>query len=115
MNVLRHLDLPQAAALAAEHSTVAIYTSDGAPWQYAKSVAAVLNLGEKRVQIREPLGGGGEVVLGSQFLVPMYRIFLPLFLACMVTAKATDYYVDPTNGDEHANGLAAQADGTNGP
>jgi hypothetical protein len=55
LNVLRHLDLPQAAAMAAEHSTLAIYTADGAPWQYAKNVAAALNLGEKRVQIREPL------------------------------------------------------------
>ncbi|MEP6670019.1 MAG: alpha/beta hydrolase family protein [Chthoniobacter sp.] len=55
LNVLRHLDLPQAVALAAEHSTVAIYTDDGAPWEYAKSVAAALNLDDKRVQIREPL------------------------------------------------------------
>ncbi|HEY3900902.1 MAG TPA: alpha/beta hydrolase family protein [Chthoniobacter sp.] len=58
LNVLRHLDLPQAAAMAAEHSTVAIYTGDGGPWQYAKNVAAALKLGEKRVQIREPLDEG---------------------------------------------------------
>jgi dienelactone hydrolase len=55
LNVLRHLDLPQAAAMAAEHSTLALYTNDDTPWQYAKSVATVLNLGEKRVQIRQPL------------------------------------------------------------
>jgi hypothetical protein len=55
LNVLRHLDLPQAAALAAEHSTLALYTTDAAPWQFARSVAAALNLGDKRVQIREPL------------------------------------------------------------
>jgi dienelactone hydrolase len=55
LNVLRHLDLPQAAAMAAERSTVAIYTADGAPWQYARAVATALNLGDKRVQIREPL------------------------------------------------------------
>ncbi|MDR3404719.1 MAG: hypothetical protein P4L99_19605 [Chthoniobacter sp.] len=45
----------------------------------------------------------------------MHRIFLPLFLAAIATASATDFYVDPINGDEHANGLAAKADGTNGP
>lgn len=55
LNVLRHLDLPQAAAMVAEHSTLAIYTADDAPWQYAKSVAAALKLSEKRVQIRPPL------------------------------------------------------------
>lgn len=55
LNVLRHLDLPQAAAMVAERSTLAIYTADDTPWQYAKSVAATLNLGEKRVQIRQPL------------------------------------------------------------
>ena len=61
LNVLRHLDLPQAAAMAAEHSTLALYTNDAAPWQYAKGVAAALNLGDKRVQIREPLGCSREV------------------------------------------------------
>jgi hypothetical protein len=55
LNVLRHLDLPQAAAMAAERSTLAIYTKDGAPWQYAKDIAAMLNLGDKRVQIRQPM------------------------------------------------------------
>ncbi|HSI14380.1 MAG TPA: alpha/beta hydrolase family protein, partial [Chthoniobacter sp.] len=55
LNVLRHLDLPQAAAMVAERSTLAIYTADDAPWQYAKDVAAALKLSEKRVQIRQPL------------------------------------------------------------
>lgn len=55
LNVLRHLDLPQAAAMVAERSTLAIYTADDAPWQYAKGVAAALKLSEKRVQIRQPL------------------------------------------------------------
>ena len=41
--------------MAAERSTLALYTNDGTPWQYAKSIAALLNLGDKRVQIREPL------------------------------------------------------------
>jgi len=55
LNVLRHLDIPQAAALAAEHSTVALYTNDAEPWHFAQSVAAALAWGERRVQIRKPL------------------------------------------------------------
>jgi dienelactone hydrolase len=55
LNVLRHLDLPQAAALAAEHTTLAIYAEDAAPWRFAQGVATALNWGEKRVQIRKPL------------------------------------------------------------
>jgi hypothetical protein len=55
LNVLRHLDLPQAAALAAERSTLALYTDNPAPWRFAQSVATALSWGEKRVQIRNPL------------------------------------------------------------
>jgi len=55
LNVLRHLDLPAAAALAAERATVAIYTDDAQPWQFAQQTAAKLGWGEKRVQIRKPL------------------------------------------------------------
>ena len=36
-------------------------------------------------------------------------------LACAFACQARDLYVDPLRGDEHANGLAAKADGTNGP
>lgn len=36
-------------------------------------------------------------------------------LACAFASQARDLYVDPLRGDEHANGLAAKADGTNGP
>jgi len=54
LNVLRHLDLPQAVALAAERSTIALYTSNAAPWEYSQKVAAALGWGEKRVQIRQP-------------------------------------------------------------
>lgn len=54
LNVLRHLDLPQAAALAAERATLAIYADDAAPWKFAENVAATLNWGEKRVQVRKP-------------------------------------------------------------
>ncbi len=55
LNVLRHLDLPQAAALAAERATVAIYADDAQPWQFARETAAMLGWGERRVQIRQPL------------------------------------------------------------
>jgi hypothetical protein len=41
--------------MAAERSTLALYTKEATPWQYAKTVASLLNLGDKRVQIREPL------------------------------------------------------------
>ena len=54
LNVLRYLDLPQAGALAAERATLAIYTDDPAPWSFAQNIAAALNWGEKRVQIRKP-------------------------------------------------------------
>ncbi len=55
LNVLRHLDLPQAVALAAERSTVAIYSENAEPWRYAATLAKSLQWGEKRVQIRKPL------------------------------------------------------------
>ena len=59
LNVLRHLDLPQAAALAAEHSTLAIYTADGADWRYTIDTASALGWDKKRVQIRQPVEGVG--------------------------------------------------------
>lgn len=55
LNVLRHLDLPQAAALAAERATLTIYTDDATPWTFARNTAATLMWGEKRVEIRKPL------------------------------------------------------------
>ena len=53
LNVQRHLDLPQAAALAAERATLAIYTDDEQPWNFARNVAATMNWGAMRVQIRK--------------------------------------------------------------
>jgi hypothetical protein len=55
LNVLRHLDLPQAVAMAAERSTVTIYTADAKPWEYAVVMAKQQKWGEKRLQIRAPL------------------------------------------------------------
>jgi hypothetical protein len=52
LNVLRHLDIPQAVALAAERSTVVLYTDTTKSWRYPQSVAASLGW-EKRLQIRE--------------------------------------------------------------
>ncbi|MEP6670021.1 MAG: hypothetical protein ABJF10_12755 [Chthoniobacter sp.] len=45
----------------------------------------------------------------------MLRSFLPALLAFTTALHATDYYVDPVSGDDHANGFATKADGTNGP
>ena len=55
LNVLRHLDLPQAAALAAERSTVAIYSENSEPWSYGGTLSKNLQWGEKRLQLRDPL------------------------------------------------------------
>ena len=50
LNVLRHLDLPQAVALAAERSTLVISCDDVAAWHYAQDVANALQWGEWRVR-----------------------------------------------------------------
>jgi dienelactone hydrolase len=54
LNVLRHADLPLAAALAAERSTVTIYTDHPEAWAFPVATAKALNWGDKRVQIRKP-------------------------------------------------------------
>jgi hypothetical protein len=43
--------------MAAEHSTVAIYSENPRAWAYPVAVAKTLGWGEKRVQIRPPLEG----------------------------------------------------------
>ena len=58
LNVLRFLDIPQAAAMAAERSRVVIYAEDEAPWSYVKSVSQALKWDEKKFQIRGPVEGG---------------------------------------------------------
>jgi len=60
LNVLRFLDIPQAAAMAAERSRVVIYTEDEAPWGYVKSVSQALNWDEKKFQIRGPVDANGK-------------------------------------------------------
>ncbi len=54
LNVLRHLDLPQAAALAAERTKLTLHIADATPadaWRYPKELAAALHWGEDRVRI----------------------------------------------------------------
>ena len=54
LNVRRHLDMPQAVAMAAEHSQIVIYDARPEPWQYARSVQERLNWRDKALQIRTP-------------------------------------------------------------
>ena len=54
LNVLRFLDIPQAAALAAERTRVVIYAKDEDPWRYLTETAAKLGW-PKNVQMREPM------------------------------------------------------------
>lgn len=54
LNVLKHLDVPQAAAMAAMRGRVVIYSDQKAAWDYPATVTR--NLGkEKQFQIREPV------------------------------------------------------------
>jgi hypothetical protein len=45
----------------------------------------------------------------------MFRLTILLLTLTGLCARGADFYVDPALGDEHANGLAAKVDGTNGP
>ncbi|HEY2342536.1 MAG TPA: alpha/beta hydrolase family protein [Chthoniobacteraceae bacterium] len=51
LNVLRHLDLPQAVALAAERTNVTLHGDDPTAWSYARGVSAALDWGGHRIQI----------------------------------------------------------------
>ena len=55
LNVTRFLDMPQAVAMAAERSKVALYSPQPADWEYAQQVAQRLQLDPKRLQIRKPV------------------------------------------------------------
>jgi hypothetical protein len=50
LNVLRHLDLPQAAAIATSRSSVRIMTQDKTPWSWTAQAAAKLGR-EKALEI----------------------------------------------------------------
>ncbi len=53
LNVLRYLDLPQALAMAAEHTPVTLSTGDTTPWRYAQALTLALGM-EDRLQILRP-------------------------------------------------------------
>ncbi|MEM7012193.1 MAG: prolyl oligopeptidase family serine peptidase, partial [Verrucomicrobiota bacterium] len=55
LNVLRFLDMPQAAAMAAERSQLRIYTNDQAPWSYLTETAAKSDWPESQVQLRKAM------------------------------------------------------------
>ncbi|MBC8355011.1 MAG: acetylxylan esterase [Planctomycetes bacterium] len=60
LNVTRFLDLPQALAMAAERSRIALYGDDPAAWNYATQVGELLNWDSKQLQIRKPLADDAE-------------------------------------------------------
>ena len=55
LNVSRFLDLPQAVAMAAERSRVALYSDSPESWEYANQVGKVLGWDKKQLQIRKPV------------------------------------------------------------
>lgn len=55
LNVLKFLDLPQAAAMAAERTRVILYSGDAAAWSYPTAVVKNLGWPEKHWQIRKPV------------------------------------------------------------
>ena len=54
LNVLKYLDIPQAAAMAAERTRVIIYTGDSAAWDYPAAIVKNLGFPEKNWQLRKP-------------------------------------------------------------
>lgn len=55
LNVTRFFDMPQAVAMAAERSCVAIYSDTPEDWKYAKQVGEVIGWDDKQLQIRKPV------------------------------------------------------------
>lgn len=58
LNVLRYLDIPQAAAMAAERTRVVIYTDDKPAWNYLTTTGEALKLEPKQIQLREVVKPG---------------------------------------------------------
>ncbi|MDB4459134.1 acetylxylan esterase [bacterium] len=54
LNVLRFLDMPQAAAMAGERSQLRIYTDDMDAWSYLTETAIKANWPKKQLQLRKP-------------------------------------------------------------
>jgi len=55
LNVTRFLDLPQAVAMAAERSRVALYSDNPEEWRYPERVGKVLGWDAKQLQLRKPI------------------------------------------------------------
>ena len=55
LNVRRYLDMPQAVAMAAEHSRIVIYQDGAKGWKYPTAVIEKLRWGKKQLQIRAPV------------------------------------------------------------
>lgn len=55
LNVTRFFDMPQAVAMAAERSRVALYSDTPESWEYAKQVGEILGWDAKQLKIRKPL------------------------------------------------------------
>jgi hypothetical protein len=51
LNVLRHLDLPQAMAMAAERSEVSLATSSPTQWDYATQMVRAMKWGAEKLRI----------------------------------------------------------------
>jgi hypothetical protein len=51
LNVLRHLDVPQAVAMAAENAAIEIHGSEPETWAYPLAVAKALGWGDKRITV----------------------------------------------------------------
>lgn len=54
LNVLKYLDAPQAAAMAASHSKLRIYTTEKGAWKYTSEVAEKLGW-DKAFELRQPM------------------------------------------------------------
>ena len=59
LNVLRFLDLPQAAAIPLENTRVVIYSADKAAWEFPRQTAEKTGLA-KQFQLRDPVAAEPE-------------------------------------------------------
>ncbi|MDC0322318.1 acetylxylan esterase [Verrucomicrobiales bacterium] len=60
LNILRFMDVPHAAAMAAGKSQLRIYTDDQKEWEFLTKTAAKLDWDEKQLQIRKVVEGKNE-------------------------------------------------------
>ncbi|MCB1233031.1 MAG: hypothetical protein KDN19_22490, partial [Verrucomicrobiae bacterium] len=60
LNVLRFLDVPQAAAMVAENSRLVVYTADKKPWNYVTQVGEKLHWNKKQFELRDSMSEDGE-------------------------------------------------------